>query len=338
MGSLNGSESRRPTGAMKVGLDSYGLKPLGLSPIRLLEWARAHGAEGVQFSEPPAEADDASFLRDLGQAADGLGLYLEWGGGQHIPFDPATGRAIDIAAVNRKAAGQAAALGLTAVRSCSSGLMRWRPDDPPVRAYLEAMAAALGSQIPMLRDLDVTLAFETHFEFTTFELLRLFDMCGAEPGGALGVCLDTMNLLTLLEEPAAAARRALPWIVMTHIKDGGILEVPQGFRSFPAPAGAGIVDFASIIADLAGLGRAVPLSIEDHGGDFLIPAADPDFRSKLPDLSAEEESSLRRLAGETQRKMETEELAIVSRPDWPRVCEARMAANIVAVRRMAEGA
>jgi sugar phosphate isomerase/epimerase len=324
--------------SVKVGIDAYGLKPLKLSPIGLLEWARSHGAEGVQFSEPPAEADDPVYLRDLGQAAAGLGLYLEWGGGQHIPFDPATRRPIDTAAVNRKAAEQAAGLGLSAIRSCSSGLMRWREDDPSIDAYLGAMAAALASQVPMLRDFGVCLALETHFEFTTFELRRLFDLCDAEPGGPLGVCLDTMNLLTLLEDPVAATGRVLPWIVMTHVKDGGILEDPRGYRTFTAPAGRGIVDIAAVIALLAGLDKAVPLSIEDHGGDFLIPAADPVFRAKLPDLTVEEEASLRRLAGETRLRIEAGALAIVERADWPAVCESRMAGDIAAVRRIAESA
>ena len=31
-------------------------------------------------------------------------------------------------------------------------------------------------------------------------------MCDAPPGGWLGICLDTMNLLTMLEEPVAATR------------------------------------------------------------------------------------------------------------------------------------
>ena len=48
-------------------------------------------------------------------------------------------------------------------------------------------------------------------------------MCEAEPGGWLGICLDTMNLLTMIEDPVMATRRLLPWVVSTHIKDGGVL-------------------------------------------------------------------------------------------------------------------
>ncbi len=321
----------------KVGLDAYGLKPLGLDPLRLLDWARRHGAEGVQFSEGAPAAADPGYLRAIGQCAAESGLYLEWGGGQHIPFDPVTGRPIDIAAANRRAAEQAAGLGLGAIRSCSGGMMRWRPDDPPVEAYLRAMAVSLRDQMPELSDLGVTLALETHFEFTTFELLRLFELCGAEPGGPLGICLDTMNLLTLLEDPVAATRRVLPWIAMTHIKDGGILETAQGYRTFTAPAGDGVVDLASIFDALAGLAKPVPLSIEDHGGDFPIPAADPAFRAKLPDLTAEEEGVLRRLCLRTRERMERDGLAILDRADWPGVCEDRMARDIAAVRRLTEG-
>ncbi len=324
--------------AFRVGIDAYGIKPLGLDPLQSLDWARRHGAEGVQFSEGAPDAADPGYLRAIGQFAAENGLYLEWGGGQHIPFDTATGRPIDIAAANRKAAEQAAGLGLGAIRSCSGGMMRWRPDDPPVRDYLRAMAAGLQDQMPMLAGLGVTLALETHFEFTTFELLRLFEMCGAEPGGPLGICLDTMNLLTLLEDPVAATRRVLPWIAMTHIKDGGILAIPEGYRTFTAEAGRGIVDFAALFEDLAGLPRPLPLSVEDHGGDFLIPAADPSFRAKLPDLTPEEEASLRRLARRTREHMESDGLAVLDRSEWPNVCEARLVRDIAAVRRLAESA
>ena len=34
----------------RVGIDNYGLFPLDLSPLATLEWAVAHGADGVAFS------------------------------------------------------------------------------------------------------------------------------------------------------------------------------------------------------------------------------------------------------------------------------------------------
>jgi 3-oxoisoapionate decarboxylase len=319
----------------RVGLDAYSLKPLGLDPLGLLEWARRNGAEGVQFSEGAAEADDAGYLRAVGQFAQENGLYLEWGGGQHIPFDPDTGRPRDIDAVNRRAAEQAAALGLTTVRSCSGGLLRWPADSVPIETYLREMTRALRAQRPLWTDLGLTLALEIHFEFTTFELVRLFEMCDAGPGGYLGICLDTMNLLTLLEDPLSATRRIRPWVVTTHLKDGGIVEAPGGYRTFTAEAGRGVVDFPGILEDLALLERPVTLTIEDHGGDFVIPLDDPAFRAKLPDLAPGEEARLRSLAARTRDKMDREGLAVLDRADWPARCEERVRRDLSAVRTLA---
>lgn len=320
----------------KVGIDSYSLKPLGLDALGLLDWAGRNGAAGVQFSEVPDEAEDPGILREIGRTALARGLYLEWGGGRHIPFDVQSGRPIDIAVINRKAAEQAAALGLRSIRSCSGGLMRWRPDDPPLGHYLSAMAASLREQAPMFRDLGVILAVETHFEFTTAEIRRLFDWCDAEPGDFLGVCLDTMNLLTLLEDPVSATRRVLPWVVTTHIKDGGILAIGEDFRTFTAEAGGGVVDFARILEDLSSLKREIRLSIEDHGGDFAIPWGDPAFRAKFPDLDPAELDHLRFLARQTKKLMDNGSLSILARPDWPSVCEERLRRDITAIRSIVE--
>jgi sugar phosphate isomerase/epimerase len=185
----------------RVGLDNYGLFPLDLSPLETLEWAGAHGAEGVSFSGLTPEwqgRTDPAALADIRAFAHDHDLYLEWGGAQHIPRDMTSWACKDLFEVNLRAAREAAAIGATRVRSCSGGLMRWDPESPPTETLLRETADALRAQETMLRDHGVALAIETHFEFTSFELCRLLEMCEAEPGGWLGICLDTMNLLTLL--------------------------------------------------------------------------------------------------------------------------------------------
>ena len=81
---------------LKVGIDSYSLKPLDLSPFELLEWAATNEADGVQFSEvnvPPGQTLDKTFLQEIRSYAEENRLYVEWGGGEHIPLDLATGKA-----------------------------------------------------------------------------------------------------------------------------------------------------------------------------------------------------------------------------------------------------
>lgn len=320
------------SGRWRVGLDNYGLFPLDLSPLATLEWAVAHDADGVSFSglTPTWQGRlDRAALTDLRAFASDHGLYLEWGGAQHIPRDMTTWARRELFPVNRRAAEEACALGTRIVRSCSGGLMRWDAASPPTDELLRDTAGALLAQRAMLNDLGVVLAIETHFEFTSTELIRLFDMCDAEPGGWLGICLDTMNLMTLIEHPVTASGRLLPWVVSTHVKDGGILESRDGLVTFPAPIGGGVIDLATIVGMLGTIDPPPSLSVEDHGGCVLLPIHDGAFLARFPDLEGAELAALVRLAESTHAKPGCRPL---DREAWPTVCESRMAANVRRLR------
>ena len=325
-----------PARRRRVGLDNYGLFPLDLSPLGTLEWAVAHGADGVSFSGLTPEWQDrmdAAALEGIRAFAADHGLYLEWGGAQHIPRDMTSWARKDLFEVNRRAAEEAAALGATVVRSCSGGLMRWDAANPPTDALLRETADALRAQQTMLRDHGVVLAVETHFEFTSFELRRLFDMCEAEPGDWLGICLDTMNLMTMIEHPVMATGRLLPWVMSTHMKDGGVLGTPEGLITFPAPIGDGVVDIGAIVRQLDTLARPVNLSVEDHGGSFLLPIHDEAFLSRFPDTIGAELKAMLELTEATQARLGCRP---IDRAEWPSVCESRIAHDLVTLRRLAD--
>jgi 3-oxoisoapionate decarboxylase len=322
----------------RVGVDSYSLGPLRLGPLALLDWAKAHGADGVHFSDvyfEPGQAPNEELLSDIGRGAAERGLYIEWGGGQHIPFDTTTWQPRDLRPINEAAASQARTVGARVVRSCSGGLMRWSDRAPPTEALLRETARALRAQKSLLTDFGVVLAIELHFEFTTFELLRLFEMCGVEPGDYLGVCLDTMNLLTMLEDPVAATERILPWVVAVHAKDGALRMTDTGLESFTAEIGSGVVDFRRILARLATLDRTIHLSVEDHGGSFALPIYDPTFLSRFPDLTAAELARLVQLAGVGHERMVAGVIAPLPRADWPQHCATRVARDIVSLKEIA---
>lgn len=320
----------------RLGIDNYGLFPLHLSPLGVLKWADGHGAEGVHFSGMPEDQPelDASELKELADFAAEKGMYLEWGGGQHIPYDTLTWTQRDIFAVNRKAARQAEVLGAKIVRSCSGGLFRVERDSPEIELLLRETAGSLRAQRDMLTDHGVTLAIETHFEFTSFELLRMFEMCGAEPGGWLGVCLDTMNALILLEDPLRAVERLLPWIVSTHIKDGGVLMSEDGLTVFPIEIGRGIVDIQGVINRLLSLDHRVNLSVEDHGGSFELNIFDPAFLKRFPDLGVDELSRIVQMSFLSRRKHALGLKDITTRPLWPSICEERISKDLEALREL----
>ncbi|MGD8452406.1 MAG: sugar phosphate isomerase/epimerase [Phycisphaerae bacterium] len=324
--------------SFRVGVDSYSLGPLRLSPLEMLDWARQHGAAGVHFSGldlPGGGTPDDGLLRELAAHAEAHDLYLEWGGGQHIPFDMTTWQPRDVLPINTAAVHQADIVGTPIIRSCSGGLMRWSDQSPPTEDLLRETANALNAQRSLLVDANVTLAIELHFEFTTFELLRLFDMCDAEPGGHLGICLDTMNVLTMLEEPLAATERILPWVVATHAKDGTLRQTDTGLQSFTTEIGHGTVPFADILARLATLDRDVHLSVEDHGGWFDLPIFDPGFLSRFPDLTPATMTQLVGIARANEPRLAAGELAPLDRADWPACCAARVARDIATLKDIA---
>jgi sugar phosphate isomerase/epimerase len=245
-----------------------------------------------------------------------------------MPFDTATWKPKDVFPINESAAKQASALGARIIRSCSGGLMRWDDKAPPTEFLLRETARALKDQMSMLADYGVVLAIELHFEFTTFELLRLLEMCGAEPGGCLGICLDTMNLLTMLEDPVAGTERILPWVVAVHAKDGALVPGVRGLICFTTELGTGSVDFKRILTRLATLGAPLNLSIEDHGGSFNLPVFDSTFLSRFPDLTPWELSRLFKLAHAGQAKIVGKEITILARSEWPGLCEDRVARDL----------
>lgn len=322
---------------LRIGIDNYGLHPLRLSPLEILRWAKDNGAEGVHFSglsQEDGKKIDEAYLKDLAQYAASNNLYLEWGGGQHIPFEMDTWKKKEIFTINRKAADEAAALGTRIVRSCSGGLMRWKPESPSTETLLQEMADSLSSQRQMLKDHGVILAIETHFEFTTHELLRLFERCDAEPGDYLGICLDTMNVLTMLEEPVQATERVLPWVVSSHIKDGAIILSSEGLVTFPAEIGKGVINIKKICERLASLPGEICLSVEDHGGCFTLPIFDPIFLSKFPDLTLGEFVGLVQMASHSAEAKRAGQLAITERKKWPDICESRLKRNIQALKKL----
>ena len=213
--------------------------------------------------------------------------------------------------------------------------MRWNAENPGTETLLQLTAESLRSQAQMFRDHGVVLAIETHFEFTTHELLRLFRMCDTGPGDYLGICLDTMNLLTMLEDPVRAAERILPWVVSTHIKDGALILTDLGLRAFPVPVGSGIVDFRQILERIESLPFPVNLSVEDHGGSFDLPVFDSRFLSEFPDLSLGEFVDLVRLSRVSEKAYRKADIQIIDRNGWPSVCEERIKHDIESLKAIA---
>ena len=131
-----------------------------------------------------------------------------------------------------------------------------------------------------------------------------------------------------------ATERILPWVVSTHIKDGAILLTSEGFITFPAEIGKGIIDLKKIVERLASLPHEINLSIEDHGGRFHLPIFDLDFLSRFPEFTVDEFSILVQLSQRTEEMFRTDQLDITDREEWSKMCEGRLIRNIQTLKEL----
>ncbi|MCK9279632.1 MAG: sugar phosphate isomerase/epimerase [Melioribacteraceae bacterium] len=275
----------------KVGIDSYSLRSLECDPFKMLEWVKENGGSGIQFTElhlPKKVKLDNHFLEELKSYSQELDLYLEWGSGFSLPFDFNTNHNKKIYKHNLNIVKQASILGSKIVRCSSGGLFRFNKKSIPLDYVISESVKSFNQQLPFLREYNVTLAIETHFELTTFELLKIFQNCDLETGKELGICLDSLNLLTLMEHPIYATNRILDWVVATHIKNGFIYLHKLGFNVIPSELNKGVLNLGKIISLLDKSKNLINLSIEGHGGDFIIPIFSKTNRIKLPDLTKQE--------------------------------------------------
>ncbi len=322
---------------MKIGLDNYGIFPLELSLLETVEWADRHGAEGVAFSGLANRTDgpiNRSLLSEVKTFCSDHNMYIEWGGGQHFPIDMQTWKPKGIKEMNRVVAEEAAWLDTRLVRSCSGGLMRWKHNSPSTAEFVDIMANELIQLYPILKDLNVIWAIETHFELTSFELLQVFEKAKLVPGEHVGICLDTMNLLTMLEDPLSATKRLLDWIVCTHIKDGGVLGNSSGLVSFPTAFGQGYLPWEELFEVLLSKYPEINLSIEDHNGSFDLPISQQWFRNEFPDLNDCELMQLKQMAADADKNRDQIQKLYFDRDLWPQVCENRMIQNIQQLKKM----
>src|SRR5690606_13543911 len=132
----------------------------------------------------------------------------------------------------------------------------------------------------------------------------------------VSICLDTANVLVNLEDPLAAARRAAPYVRLTHAKDAILYFGPTGLERQVRPAGMGSVPWEEVLAVLGEHYPDLTLSIEDHKEmpytpeliSYTLPIYDPDWLSHYPDLTPAELARLVQSAYETQKRIDRGEI------------------------------
>jgi len=281
---------------MRVGLDTFTLRDLKLSPHATLDWLAAHRLDGALFGQLTGISPglETAALAEFRAHADQLGLYTEV---SVAGCNPHLARG-DLAAHRDTVARQVAAAAAHGWHelhiSLGGGDERYHHPIPWPRQLADSAAfiRALG---PVLRQHGSRLNIETHGDCTTFEIVRLIEEVGPD---IVGFCLDTANVLCHAEDPTEAARRAAPYTHLTHIKDAMLVFYPRGFIRQSLPPGRGQLDWERILPILAAHQPNLRLSIEDHKWLFRFQAFDPHWLRLHPDLTVPEYAAVMRLAAD----------------------------------------
>jgi len=310
---------------MRVGVDQYTLKHLdGVRGIALLDLVRAHGLDGCQFRDPHevSPALDPVELREVHAHARAHGMYLEVGISCPNPHAPGPVALRDgdgdlRAGLRRQLEAIAAvAVGTRSVR-CFVGSRGARHRSPvPWTRQIEDTIALVRDLAPVLRDLTLKLAFENHTEATTFELVRVVNALGSD---VAGITLDTGNIPITVEDPLLALRRATPYTIATHLKDGIVVFADDGLVYNPRACGDGVVPIPEILRTLGATSPDLTVSIEDHGGLYEIPIFRDEFLATLTDLEPREMGRVVRLARDCERRIAAgtlDSLAAAERTPW----------------------
>jgi sugar phosphate isomerase/epimerase len=225
---------------VKLGIDSYsyhlhlGQYEYKPKEPRTLDWFLEHAAElgvqGVMVLElDPAIPDER--LRQIRQKADGLGLYLELGGGGIEPEELAGYLEM------------ASKLGSDVLKA------GFRLDlyggEVPLLDQMQQVVDKLKQSAPLAENLGVRIALENHGHWTSEQGLYVVEGVDSE---YVGFCLDTGNSLMVLEDAVYTAAKMAPYAFTTHFKDALFGGTYYGAEILHVGLGRGVLDLPLIFS------------------------------------------------------------------------------------------
>ena len=206
------------------------------------------GAAGIQAQ---LSSQDPAFLRTLRDRAEKAGMYIEVMGG--LP-----GNNPEVFTRLIRAAKEVGALCL---RSSSplgrryekfTSWEQWQKESAVSVAAIERGAKiAEQERFPW--------AIENHKDWTAEEMAAMFKRVSSE---YCGVCVDTGNNISMLDDPYDTVERLAPYALSCHIKDMGVAPVADGFHLSEIVLGQGFLDLSRMVKTIHQVRPKVKLTLE----------------------------------------------------------------------------
>lgn len=242
-------------------------------PIRFVEYCRNLGVRCVQVGLGIRDKPYVQRLRDAAQAG---GTQLE--GITALPQNERDLERFEAELSTARAAGA------EIVRTVTLSGRRYETFDSAERfeRFRAESLQALKLAAPCVRKHRIHLAVENHKDWRADELIRLLDAVGCDE---LGVCLDTGNSISLLEDPMEVIEQLAPRALTTHFKDMALEETRDGFLLSEVPLGEGILDLPRAVSLVRKARPSIRFHVEMITRDPLsVPCLTTRYWATFPEL------------------------------------------------------
>lgn len=287
-----------PRSAMGVAWTCFSVRKFS-GPLALIEHVHRMGGSGVQA---PVRGDAPAAVRAL---CEKYGMYLEG----VAPVD-GTGSTRALFRAAREAGARCVRAACLSGRRYEnfSSLDEWKRWEKEAHARLESCVKIAETE-------KIPLALENHKDWTAAELAALMKKYSTP---FLGVCLDTGNNVSFLEDPMEVVRTLAPFAISTHVKDLDFDQTAEGFLMAEVPFGAGalnLIEMARLIR-ASKPGTAMTLEMITRN-PLLIPCLTQKYWATMPGRPGSDLAAAMDLVRKRARKLpRIDGMAPSARADW----------------------
>lgn len=202
-------------------------------PLTFLKYCHSVGAGGLQCV---IGRRDEAYAKELRAYVEDNDLFIEdsaWLGGKvNLERFEAGVRSV-------KAAGARAIRGFCGGRRYEQFDKREQFDE-----FADHSWKTIESVAPIVEKHRIPLAIENHKDWLIPHMLEMLKHIDSE---YVGVCIDTGNSFSLLEDPMDTVKAYAPWAHSVHLKDMAVCEYEDGFLLADVVFGEGTLDLPKIV-------------------------------------------------------------------------------------------
>ena len=217
-------------------------------PLTFLKYCHSVGAGGLQCV---IGKRDEAYVKELRAYVEDNDLFIEDSAWLGVKVDL---ERFEAGVRSVKAAGARAIRGFCGGRRYEQFDKREQFDEFADRSW-----KTIESVAPIVEKYRIPLTIENHKDWLIPHMLEMLKRIDSE---YVGVCIDTGNSFSLLEDPMDTVKAYAPWAHSVHLKDMAVCEYEDGFLLADVVFGEGTLDLPRIVEIIRKAKPGIKFSVE----------------------------------------------------------------------------